>query len=315
MPSAYKEGSTWLPNHYFTQFTLSKAVFYLVIVTFVFLVGIVSLLQPHMTLPGCTSNDSLQLRSSLEFGNSLYNYNPCNFQRFAKLLFLTPDECSYARRLLSSVVMGGVIGWERREADRPAGIRTMALVSLGSALFTINSAYAFLDGPMSWDSSRISAAIPSGVGFLGAGLIFKEAEKDEHGSVTHVVHGLTTSASLWLSAAVGVACGGQLYLAAAYGVGVMLTLLRFGPRFQDTSEHEHDDYDEQEATDVAMPILTQGSPEGQTPQYASINIPQGRAGVEDEPSETSSFLDKDSSLKKSDRKSAARRRPNLGSMV
>ena len=62
----------------------------------------------------------------------------------------------------------------------------MALVSLGSCLFTINSAYAFLDGPMEWDASRISAAIPSGVGFLGAGLIFKQAEKDElSGDVTH----------------------------------------------------------------------------------------------------------------------------------
>lgn len=67
-----------------------------------------------------------------------------------------------------------------------AGIRTMALVSLGSCLFTINSAFAFLDGPMEWDASRISAAIPSGVGFLGAGLIFKQAEKDEKsGDVTH----------------------------------------------------------------------------------------------------------------------------------
>jgi len=62
----------------------------------------------------------------------------------------------------------------------------MALVSLGSCLFTINSAFAFLDGPMGWDASRISAAIPSGVGFLGAGLIFKQQEKDEEsGDVQH----------------------------------------------------------------------------------------------------------------------------------
>ena len=84
-------------------------------------------------------------------------------------------------------------------ADRPAGIRTMALVSLGSCLFTINSTFGFIDGPMSWDSSRVAAAIPSGVGFLGAGLIFKEADKDNiTGDTTHVVHGLTTAASLWI---------------------------------------------------------------------------------------------------------------------
>jgi hypothetical protein len=75
----------------------------------------------------------------------------------------------------------------------------MALVSLGSCLFTINSTFGFIDGPMSWDSSRVAAAIPSGVGFLGAGLIFKEADKDNiTGDTTHVVHGLTTAASLWI---------------------------------------------------------------------------------------------------------------------
>ena len=91
------------------------------------------------------------------------------------------------------------MGWERREADRPAGIRTMSLVSLGACLFSINSMFSFVDGPMEWDASRVAAAIPSGVGFLGAGLIFKQAEKDEKtGDTTHVVHGLTTSASLWI---------------------------------------------------------------------------------------------------------------------
>ena len=56
---------------------------------------------------------------------------------------------------------------------RPAGIRTMSLVSLGACLFTLTSMFSFMSGPMSWDASRVSAAIPSGVGFLGAGLIWK----------------------------------------------------------------------------------------------------------------------------------------------
>ena len=91
----------------------------------------------------------------------------------------------------------------------------------------------FLDGPMAWDSSRVSAAIPSGVGFLGAGLIFKK-EQMAQGTTSHVVHGLTTAASLWLSAAVGIACGGGLYFAASYAIAAMMLLLRFGPRSADT---------------------------------------------------------------------------------
>ena len=78
-----------------------------------------------------------------------------------------------------AVLFGGFIGWERRNADRPAGIRTMALVSLGACLFSICSTFAFLTGPMSWDSSRVSAAIPSGVGFLGSALIFKHTTNEE----------------------------------------------------------------------------------------------------------------------------------------
>lgn len=106
----------------------------------------------------------------------------------------------------------------------------MSLVSLGSCLFTITSTFAFLNGPMSWDASRVSAAIPSGVGFLGAGLIFKKEETNSFGDSNHVVHGLTTAASVWLSAAVGIACGGDLYMPASFGVSIMMLLLRFGPR-------------------------------------------------------------------------------------
>jgi len=60
---------------------------------------------------------------------------------------------------------------------------------------------------MTWDASRVAAAIPSGVGFLGAGLIWKQAAEDDDGTPTQVIHGLTTAASLWLSAALGIACG------------------------------------------------------------------------------------------------------------
>jgi putative Mg2+ transporter-C (MgtC) family protein len=118
----------------------------------------------------------------------------------------------------------------------------MSLVSLGSCLFTITSTFAFLDGPMSWDASRIAAAIPSGVGFLGAGLIFKKEQEHSDGSdSTPMVHGLTTAASLWLSAAVGIACGGELYFAASFGTATMMLLLRFGPRGDDIKHDDSDD--------------------------------------------------------------------------
>ena len=150
-----------------------------------------------------------------------------------------------------ATILGGVIGWERRQADRPAGIRTMALVSLASCLFTIASAFAFRSGPQDWDASRISAAIPSGVGFLGAGLIFKESSSNADGtSGMPVVHGLTTAASLWMSAAVGIACGGELYFAASFTSAILLVLLRFGPRI-----HDSDDDDENEDAPDAFSSL------------------------------------------------------------
>lgn len=128
----------------------------------------------------------------------------------------------------------------------------MSLVSLGSCLFTINSSFAFLNGPMTWDASRVAAAIPSGVGFLGAGLIFKKEEKGEDGDSNHVVHGLTTAASLWLSAAVGIACGGDLFFPASLCVAIMLLLLRFGPR-----QHEEMDDGDHEDTEEAYDVFAQ----------------------------------------------------------
>jgi putative Mg2+ transporter-C (MgtC) family protein len=175
---------------YFTEFTAGKFCLYLVISVYVLSVAILSVIEPFLSL-------TCEEATKLDFVNPAFDANPCKQMRYAALLGLTPEECSFARRLVASIIIGGVIGWERRQADRPAGIRTMALVSLGSCLFTINSANAFLNGPMGWDASRVSAAIPSGVGFLGAGLIFKKEEKHKDGESFHVVNGLTTAASLW----------------------------------------------------------------------------------------------------------------------
>jgi len=218
---------------YFTEFSWSKGFFYILASLYVIGCGIASVVELFIPKTLCTPDPNL----THHFSNPSYNGSQCPHVRHAILLGMTRLECSFGRRLVMSILMGGLIGWERRQADRPAGIRTMSLVSLGSCLFTINSTFAFLDGPMSWDASRISAAIPSGVGFLGAGLIFKKTEEDS----TMVVHGLTTAASVWLSAAVGIACGGELYFAGSFGTALMMLLLRFGPRGSDVEEDDEDE--------------------------------------------------------------------------
>lgn len=221
---------------YFTELTVSKGILYLAAGLYVGYCSIACfLIEPFMSF--CGENNSTE---DLGFGNPAYRGDACHHQRFPILLWLSIEECSFGRRIATAAILGGLIGWERRAEDRPAGIRTMSLVSLGSCLFSICSAFAFLNGPMTWDGSRVSAAIPSGVGFLGAGLIFKNAEKDENGDMNHSVHGITTAASLWISAAVGIACGGELYFAATHSVAVMLLLLRFGPRAVPSVDEEAD---------------------------------------------------------------------------
>ena len=105
-------------------------------------------------------------------------------------------------RLVIAMVLGGIIGLERDCRAGDAGFRTHFLVAVGSALFTLLSMYGFAEGVR--DTSRVAAQVVSGIGFLGAGLIVFQK---------NVVHGLTTAAGLWVTAAVGMACGtGQYYL-------------------------------------------------------------------------------------------------------
>jgi len=215
-------------NSFFTDYTHSKGILYTATIIYVFTAVVAIIFEPFVNLP-C---DDV---ASGKFENPAYDDSICQFTRYPNLFYITKEECSFGRRIICSCVLGGIIGWERRMADRPAGIRTMSLVALGSCLFSICSAHAFLSGPMNWDGSRVAAAIPSGVGFLGAGLIFKQAQKDKDtGEENHTVHGLTTAASLWLSAAVGIACGGELYFSASFSVSVVVLLLRFGPRTIDS---------------------------------------------------------------------------------
>ncbi len=124
-------------------------------------------------------------------------------------------------RLVVALLLGAGIGWERELQRMPAGFRTHALVSLGAAIFTVVSAYAFT-GPLS-DPTRIAAQVVSGVGFLGGGAIL------HYGGT---VRGLTTAASLWAVAAVGMAAGAGLFVVATVSAVLVVVALEVFQRIE-----------------------------------------------------------------------------------
>jgi putative Mg2+ transporter-C (MgtC) family protein len=124
------------------------------------------------------------------------------------------QQLELAGRLAIALVLGAVIGFERELGRQPAGFRTHSLVALGAALFTIISAYGFT-GP-GIDPTRIAAQIVSGIGFIGAGTILHH-----RGSI----RGLTTAASLWSAAAIGMATGAGLLVIAAVGTVLVVVVL------------------------------------------------------------------------------------------
>jgi putative Mg2+ transporter-C (MgtC) family protein len=123
-------------------------------------------------------------------------------------------------RLVVAAVLGGLVGLERERLEWAAGMRTHALVSLGSALFMVVSILGFSDildeRHVILDPSRVAAQVASGIGFIGAGTIILRKE---------VVKGLTTAASIWAVAAVGPAVGGGMFLAAGAATLLALALL------------------------------------------------------------------------------------------
>ncbi len=130
-----------------------------------------------------------------------------------------------ALRLIASIMFGGIIGIERESVNRPAGFRTHILVCVGSALTMLVSIYMFEQffGMTSVDPGRIAAQVVSGIGFLGAGTIIREG-------VT--VKGLTTAASLWTVAAIGLAVGSGFYMAAALATFLTIVTLISFSRFE-----------------------------------------------------------------------------------
>lgn len=124
-------------------------------------------------------------------------------------------------RLLIAAILGSAVGWERQRKDGTAGLRTHMLVCVGATLVMIVSAFGFDDilGKPSvvLDPSRIAAQVISGIGFLGAGTIFFLRPQ--------IIRGLTTAAGLWTVAAVGLAVGGGLYIAAVAATSIILIIL------------------------------------------------------------------------------------------
>lgn len=119
---------------------------------------------------------------------------------------------SEVEKILVSAVLGGLIGVERQWSGKSAGFRTLMLVCLGASLFTIMS----YEMPGSSTTDRIASNVVVGIGFLGAGIIFRGSRD---------VHGLTTAATVWAAAAVGMACGAGYYVLASGATAVILIIL------------------------------------------------------------------------------------------
>ena len=121
-------------------------------------------------------------------------------------------------RLLLAAALGAGVGYQRGQARKPAGFRTHLLVCLGAALFTLASIYGF--GHKA-DPSRVAAGVVTGIGFIGAGTILRARGNEG------IVVGLTTAASVWAVAAIGIAAATGLYLLSAIATAIVVLVLWF----------------------------------------------------------------------------------------
>lgn len=138
-------------------------------------------------------------------------------------------------RLLAAGALAGVLGWEREQARKPAGLRTHILVAIAAALYTILAGLVAQQpeegGSPRGDPVRAIQAIAMGIGFLGGGVIFVAHRREE-------VHGLTTAASIWATAAVGIAAGLAHYTLAAGATLILVIVLRVLARLEPNREQQ-----------------------------------------------------------------------------
>jgi putative Mg2+ transporter-C (MgtC) family protein len=140
------------------------------------------------------------------------------------------DLTSICIRLLVAVLLGALIGYDRERQDSAAGLRTHMLVALGTALVVIAAQQSGMDGE---GVSRVLQGIVAGIGFLGAGAIIKLNEKEQ-------IKGLTTAATIWSTAAIGIAAGLGLALMAAAATLLALVILALLPRVEMRIAHGRD---------------------------------------------------------------------------
>ena len=129
------------------------------------------------------------------------------------------DNLEFLIRIVLAAILGAMVGLERTKQQKDAGIRTHCIVALTSAVFMILSKYAFIDvvalaGSKGADPSRIASQVVTGISFLGAGVIFKNAN--------FAIKGLTTAAGMWATSAIGMAIGAGLYWVGLVGTAVLM---------------------------------------------------------------------------------------------
>lgn len=147
-----------------------------------------------------------------------------DFIKIIENFLASPNVLVYIIRILIATACGAFIGLERTKRSKEAGIRTHCIIACAAALVMIVSKYCFIDlataegffaGTRGADPSRIAAQAVSGIGFLGAGVIFKNG---------NTVKGLTTAAGIWATAAVGLACGGGMYFMAIFVTALIVAV-------------------------------------------------------------------------------------------
>lgn len=130
------------------------------------------------------------------------------------ILLIKFEQIAFVLRLIIASVCGACIGWERKNRSKEAGVRTHCIVACGSALMMIISKYAFSDSE-SFDAARVAAQIVSGIGFLGAGMIFVHK---------NTITGLTTAAGVWATAGIGMALGAGMYELGIFATVIILII-------------------------------------------------------------------------------------------
>jgi len=123
-------------------------------------------------------------------------------------------EVEMVLRLLLATALGAIVGFQRERAGKQIGLRTHILICVGAALFTVASIYGF---GATGEAARIAAGVVVGVGFLGAGAIIRSGEG--------IVAGLTSAATIWAVAGIGLAAGAGLYLISAVATAIVLVVL------------------------------------------------------------------------------------------